>query len=594
MKLSEWRLKMTEQVQGTLSKIRGAADKVSDTFTGVQAKIKGTATGVKLISNNIEQLQVKIENLERKKRSAFSEESIRKYNGQISKLRNEMQRLENLPPSTFFDRLKKGASMLNGLGGLAAAAFSIGAIKAFGDESLRAFDSQAKVDAQLRAGIISTRGAAGKTFEELQKQASDLQKTTLFTDDQTSGAQSLLLTFTNIKGRIFNDAIPAIQNLATKMAGDGPADLKGASIQVGKALNDPIAGINALSRVGVAFTEQQKANIEGLVKKGKLAEAQAIILGELQTEFGGAAEAAAKAGLGPMQLIGNQWDDTKETIGELIMVLMNKLAPAMISVVSGISSGLQWIKDNWGLIKDVFNGIAIAVGLVSTAYVILHAKTIAMTIAQGALNLVMMLNPMYLVIAGIIALVAAIVVLWNRCEQFRGFLYGLWESFKQVFKGIGDLAKNVLGGIGEMLIGVFTFDKSKISAGFERLKNAYVDYGKGVGEKFRAGYEKGAGQVRDRLTEQEENKKKAQGAVSGSTAFAPGEAGNPSLQKGIDNISGGGKSVRNVTVNIQSLVKELIVQATTVKEGAQDIRRIVEEELLRAVQGGELALANDK
>ena len=68
-------------------------------------------------------------------------------------------------------------------------------------------------------------------------------------------------------------------------------DASGSAIQLGKALNDPIKGITALTRVGVTFTEQQKDQITTLVESGKTIDAQKIILGELQKEFGGSAEA---------------------------------------------------------------------------------------------------------------------------------------------------------------------------------------------------------------------------------------------------------------------------------------------------------------
>lgn len=59
--------------------------------------------------------------------------------------------------------------------------------------------------------------------------------------------------------------------------------------------------------------------------------------------------------------------------------------------------------------------------------------TTAMSAAQAALNFVMSLNPITLIIIAIGALVAAIVVLWNKCEWFRELCYALFEGLKQAW-----------------------------------------------------------------------------------------------------------------------------------------------------------------
>jgi hypothetical protein len=60
-------------------------------------------------------------------------------------------------------------------------------------------------------------------------------------------------------------------------------DMKGAAIQVGKALQDPVHGISALRRVGVNFNESQVETIKKLVETGQAAKAQGLILAELNT-----------------------------------------------------------------------------------------------------------------------------------------------------------------------------------------------------------------------------------------------------------------------------------------------------------------------
>ena len=121
-------------------------------------------------------------------------------------------------------------------------------IVALGVLSVRAFDKQAKAIAQVEAGIKSTGGAAGFTSKQLQKMASELQGKTLFGDEVIlKDATAQLLTFTNIAGVQFARTQVAALNLATRLDGD----LKSASIQLGKALNDPIANLSALSRSGI-------------------------------------------------------------------------------------------------------------------------------------------------------------------------------------------------------------------------------------------------------------------------------------------------------------------------------------------------------
>lgn len=166
---------------------------------------------------------------------------------------------------------------------------------------------------QLEARLKSTGGVAGFTSQELQTMASSMQNLTTFGDEAVIEMQSLLLTFTNIRGEIFERATPAILDMATAMG----TDLKGASIQLGKALNDPVKGVGALADAGVQFTEKQQATIKALVDTGNTAKAQEIILAELETQFGGAAAAAADTFGGALQQVQNAFGDLLEADGGL-------------------------------------------------------------------------------------------------------------------------------------------------------------------------------------------------------------------------------------------------------------------------------------
>ncbi|MFA5321383.1 MAG: hypothetical protein WC373_01810 [Smithella sp.] len=182
--------------------------------------------------------------------------------------------------------LKYAKMLALGFVAMGAAAFAMGA------KLVSAFQGAAQAEAKLTAVLRATGYAAGYTTGQLKDQAAELQKLTGIDGDLIISMQGILAGFRNISGENFQEATKAILDMSTVLqkAGQDEAAIEQASIQVGKALNDPIKGISALSRVGVTFTEQQKAQIKAMQEAGDMAGAQKIILEELKNEFGGAAE----------------------------------------------------------------------------------------------------------------------------------------------------------------------------------------------------------------------------------------------------------------------------------------------------------------
>jgi len=235
---------------------------------------------------------------------------------------------------------------------------------AFGVTAAMAWNKQAQAIASVESGLKATGGVAGRTLDQLTKQASALQEKTLFGDEEIlAGATAQLLTFTNIAGTEFDRTQKAVLDVATKLSATkgGTADLTGTAIMLGKALNDPVANLGALSRSGIQFTEQQKKMIKALVDSGKTAEAQSLILTELEKQYGGSAEAAAKAGTGGIKQLQNSLGDLYEEFGKLIVESINPLIPKLKELTS---RAIAFVQENPRLIKMIgaFIGIAAAVG----------------------------------------------------------------------------------------------------------------------------------------------------------------------------------------------------------------------------------------
>tara|TARA_X000001382_G_scaffold123116_1_gene106606 strand:+ start:6001 stop:7755 length:1755 start_codon:yes stop_codon:yes gene_type:complete len=232
-------------------------------------------------------------------------------------------------------RLAKSAA------GAAAGFFAArGLINAF-SSVIEATKEQILAEAQLNAVLKSTRGAAGLTAKELTNMAAALQKQTRFGDEAIINAQSLLLTFTKVGKDVFPDAIETVLNMSEAMG----QDLQQGVIQVGKALNDPVLGVTALRRVGVQLSKQQEQQVKDFVKVGDVAAAQKIILGELETQFGGVAKAAGETMAGSLDKMRNAIGDAQESIG-------TALTPTIISLTTAFTTAANATGDFFKRLKE--------------------------------------------------------------------------------------------------------------------------------------------------------------------------------------------------------------------------------------------------
>jgi hypothetical protein len=180
------------------------------------------------------------------------------------------------------------------------------------------------VAAQTAAVIKSTGGAAKVSAKDVDTLSNAISKKVGIDDEAIASGENLLLTFTNIRNEtgkgndIFNQSTRVITDMSAALG----QDMKSSAIQLGKALNDPVKGITALSRVGVAFTEQQKDQIKGLVAHNDTLGAQKIILAELNKEFGGSAESQATAG----KKLGVTFKNIEEQLGGYLLPVMDRFA----------------------------------------------------------------------------------------------------------------------------------------------------------------------------------------------------------------------------------------------------------------------------
>lgn len=238
---------------------------------------------------------------------------------------------------------------------------------------------------ELAAVLASTNGAAGMTADAINAMASELSMVTNFTDDAILSGQNMLLTFTNIGSDVFPQATEATLNLAQKFG-----SVEAASVQLGKALNDPIQGVTALRKVGVSLTEAQEQSIKKFVEMGDMASAQKVILGELETEFGGLAKAVAD----PLTIAKNQFGEIAETLGMTLLPYVNQAAQAFIEwmasmggaegIIAKIKSALEAVEPYFPIIAGAIIGGLVPAFVALAGSILLASAPLIPWIALGA------------------------------------------------------------------------------------------------------------------------------------------------------------------------------------------------------------------
>lgn len=243
---------------------------------------------------------------------------------------------------------------------LVAGAFN--AVTDFGAQFVNEATESQDAIANLEATLKSMGDVTGLTSQQLQDIAGGLQEVTRFSDETIINAEAMLLTFGNIGGEVFPRATEAMVDLAAKFG-----SMDQASVMLGKALNDPIAGVTALRRVGVQLSDEQEKSIKLFMEQGDIMSAQGIILSELERQVGGLAEAYGDTFAGKLEIFKNRIGEVKEQIGTALLPLLTQMMDWAAQFMPAIERGGEliagffeaWADAGFGSVEmmDVFSAM---------------------------------------------------------------------------------------------------------------------------------------------------------------------------------------------------------------------------------------------
>jgi TP901 family phage tail tape measure protein len=193
-----------------------------------------------------------------------------------------------------------------------------------------------------------------------------------------------------------------------------------------------------------------------------------------------------------------------ESIGNSLLPTVNDLMGKGERVLTKVAS---WIEENKELVKIIMlivlaiggfltvAGTVIAVvggvGLIITkavsAFKILKAGFL---LAKGALvpligsvwsfTAALLANPVTWIVIGIVALIAALVLLYNKCEWFRNGVNAILSFFKEKLGAALEVARNIFGAIGGVIGRVLGAAKATVQEKLDNMKRAYEEHGGGI------------------------------------------------------------------------------------------------------------------
>lgn len=312
------------QVEELQLELTAKIDKLLDRMSKVDKRIKKTATETKT-SN-------------KKMQSAFRETaaSIAAFQGPLGPVAGRINAMGAA--------VGRAGPVLAGLG-IALAGLTIG-LKTAVQAAAKYNREVLRLDGITRA----TGFSAELSSASINKFAKDLGEATLTSASAAREAAGIIATFKSITGDTFKSTL----SLAQDMSEAGFGALKQTALQLAKALEEPIEGINALRRSGVSFTQVQKDMIKGFVESGDKAKAQAEILKVVNEQVGGTGVKAAQDLAGAVDTLGERWDRLWEQLGN---TLPAKAAAKAINFLSDSLAALlekvEELEDGTKLFTDV-------------------------------------------------------------------------------------------------------------------------------------------------------------------------------------------------------------------------------------------------
>jgi len=325
--------------------------------------------------------------------------------------------------------------------GAAAAYISIQSLTAAYRSLSEAGNAQIRAETRVQQ-IMTNLGAKGRGYTEvLKKQARALQQVTTVGDEVTLYGASQLGTF-QLQGKNLTALVPSLQNLAVAQYGVNVTqeEMFQSANQLGKVFTGQVG---SMKRMGISFSKAQ----EKILKTGTESQKTATLIQVINDNYGNLARRMAKTPEGRIMRLRNAWGDIRETLYFKVLPVQEKVINYLSDHLPQIQALLQkgittlgkagpplkaiwklvygigsYTVKNWSWLGPIIKGIV-------AALIVWRTVTMALSIAQLALNVALTANPIGLVIVAIGLLIGGIVALVKNWDKVILALGRAWKWF---------------------------------------------------------------------------------------------------------------------------------------------------------------------
>ena len=279
------------------------------------------------------------------------------------------------------------------------------------------YQEQIESEIRLQSVLKATGESSGFSADQLQIYAEQMQNVIGVADHLILNTLAVQASFERIQGDNFQRAAEAAFDMSAVLG----TNLTSSVIRVGRALEDPIRGMERLERISITFSQSQKDLIRTLTESNKLFEAQEVILEELENRFGGTAEAIGDTFGRQVEILGFQFRNLGEDIFSAAVPALIEVTKFLRLFADLIRETFNIISDDQGSIGSVFIAIGSAIG---TAFSFA---------GEAIINLIALLGLLLARVSG------------DFTGTFEDMKDSVRNSFKEIFTSINDDVDGLFG-----------------------------------------------------------------------------------------------------------------------------------------------------